>query len=85
VNEREDPPQPGGPWQAGAADYYVSQRNGPGPFCVLSRICKREKHSRAGPYPSDLHEIGCKIDGKTRPVVLVMVPRPENGKQIEFY
>jgi hypothetical protein len=32
-----------------------------------------------GPYPSDLHEIGCRTNGKTRPVVPGTAPRPETA------
>jgi hypothetical protein len=38
------------------------------------------KPSTVGPYASDLHEIGCKINRKTCPVVSVMVPRSDNAK-----
>jgi hypothetical protein len=51
---------------------------------VLSKNLQTNKPSKVGPYPSDLHEIGCKTNGKTRPVVPVMLPRPETVKRISL-
>jgi hypothetical protein len=44
-------------------------------FCENQQNTKTP--SEVSPYPSDLDEIGCELDGKTRPVVFVMLPRPE--------
>jgi hypothetical protein len=49
---------------------------------VLRKRCNTKTPFEVGPYPSDLDEIGCNINVKTCPVVLVMLPRPEKVKRI---
>jgi hypothetical protein len=56
--------------------------NGYGIFRVLNKKLQTNKPSKVGPYPSDLHEIGCKTNGKTRPLVPVTAARPETAKYI---
>jgi hypothetical protein len=50
-------------------------------ICVLRIFFKTQKPFKVGSYPSDVDEIGCEINGKTRPVVPVMLPRPEKVKR----
>jgi hypothetical protein len=52
-------------------------------FFALRKRRKTQKPPKNGPYPSDLHGIGCKITGKTGHVVPIMVPRPENTTRIQ--
>jgi hypothetical protein len=76
-------------WSLTSKNGYII--NGYCRICVLNadflfweKICKTKTTFKAGSYPSDLHEIGCKTNGKTRPVVPVMVPRPETVKWRSF-
>jgi hypothetical protein len=48
----------------------------------ITTIYKHKKPSQVGPYPSDLDERGCNINGKTFPVVPITVLRPEKAKCI---
>jgi hypothetical protein len=54
-------------------------------FFVMRKISKTTKPSNTGPYPSDLHEIGCKTNRTTRPMVPVTAPRPETVKRRSFF
>jgi hypothetical protein len=42
---------------------------------------KTNKLFKVGSYLSDLDEIGCELNGETRPVVPVTLPRPEKVKR----
>jgi hypothetical protein len=51
-------------------------------ICPLSKNLQTEQLSKVGPYPSDLHEIGCNTNGMTRPFVPITAPKPETAKRI---
>jgi hypothetical protein len=50
----------------------------------LRKISKTKTPLKVGSNPSDLHEIGCKNNGKTHPMVPVTLPRPETAKWTLF-
>jgi hypothetical protein len=54
-------------------------------FGGLNNNLQTQKPSKVGAYPSDLNELGCETNGKTRPVVPVTVPRPETAKRTSFF
>jgi hypothetical protein len=59
----------------GMADFLFKRR-----YVFWGKNRNTKKPLKVGPYPSDLDEIGCTINGKACPVVPVMLPRPETVK-----